>query len=174
MWVTLASGSELELESSQQVCTNTSVVGDQFAVTLTEPVVRANGTLIPSGATARGEVVSVSRTESGKGALGVRISSITFDGRTYPVSSRVTYTDLKMIKTGRRSGTSGKVATGAGLGAILGGAVGRDAKAAVIGAVGGAAAGAVLASRTTTGRARCLPDGGRITAELVEPLRIQL
>jgi hypothetical protein len=173
MWVTLASGSELELESGEQVCTNTSAVGHEFAVILTEPVVRANGTLIPSGATARGEVVSVSGGEAGKGALGVRISSITFDGRTYPMSSRVSYADLKTIKTGSRSGSAGKVATGAGLGAVLGGVLGRDAKAAVIGAAGGAAAGAVLASRTT-GRARCLPEGGRITAELVAPLRIQL
>lgn len=170
-WLVLPSGSELELESGERICTNTSNVGDVFDATLSEPVIRANGTVIPSGAVARGEVTSVNPGVGKKGEIAINIQSITFDGRTYPLSSRVTHADVKRIRTGSRS--AGKVAAGAGVGAILGQAIGRDARGTVIGATGGAAAGAVLAGRGRT-YSQCVPDGGRITAELVQPLRIQM
>jgi hypothetical protein len=55
----------------------------------------------------------------------------------------------------------------------MGGVIGRDAKSAVIGAAGGALAGA-LASRQTYRTDRCVPEGGRITTKLAEPLKIAL
>ena len=102
----------------------------------------------------------------------IRIESLTFDGNTYAVSTRVTRVDTKKIRT--KSGSSAtKVAAGAGIGAAAGGILGRDAKSAVIGAAGGAIAGAI-AGRSGGTYARCVPDGGHIVAELTEPLRIPL
>jgi hypothetical protein len=46
-------------------------------------------------------------------------------------------------------------------------------KSAVIGAAGGALAG-VLASRPSYRTDQCLPEGGRITMKLSEPLKIAL
>ena len=168
-WLILPVGSELELEAGQRICSNTAMAGDVFNATLTESVMRANGTIIPEGSSARGEVTSVGPDANSKMAM--RIQSLLIGGRTYQVSSRVTYAEVKRVRSG--SGRAAKVATGAAAGAVLGQVLGRNTKSTVIGAAGGAVSGAVLASRG--GRvAQCLPDGGRITAELTEPLRILL
>ena len=168
-WLILPAGSELELEAGQRICSNTAMAGDVFNATLTESVMRANGTIIPEGSSARAEVTSVGPDANSK--MSMRIQSLLIGGRTYQVSSRVTYAELKKVRSG--SGSAAKVATGAAAGAVLGQVLGRNTKSTVIGAAGGAATGAVLAGRS--GRvAQCLPDGGRITAELTEPLRILL
>ncbi|HVF39285.1 MAG TPA: glycine zipper 2TM domain-containing protein [Gemmatimonadaceae bacterium] len=169
----IAAGSELSLEAAQRVCTNTSNVGDRFEARLAESVTAANGTVIPRGATATGEVSSVRKNGDDDSALGFRLSSLSFAGRTYALNSEVTYAEMSTVRSQSRSGTASKVAIGAGAGAVLGRVLGRNTKSTVIGAVGGAAAGAVLASRTNT-VTRCVPDGGRITARLTEPLTIGL
>ena len=175
MWLIVPAGSQLELQADQRICTNASNVGDGFDATLAASVIRANGTVIPGGAAARGEVLSLAGVtgRNGKSEIGMRIESLTFNGRTYPVSSRVTYAEVKKVRTGSRGGKAGKIAAGAGVGAVLGQVLGRDAKATVIGAAGGAITGAVMAGRSGS-YAQCVPDGGRITAELTEPLRVQM
>ncbi len=175
MWLIVPAGSQLELQADQRICTNASNVGDGFDATLAASVIRANGTVIPGGAAARGEVLSLAgvTVRNGKSEIGMRIESLTFNGRTYPVSSRVTYAEVKKVRTGSRGGKAGKIAAGAGVGAVLGQVLGRDAKATVIGAAGGAITGAVMAGRSGS-YAQCVPDGGRITAELTEPLRVQM
>ena len=167
-WLVLPAGSELEFEVDQQIC---SANGSDFNATLAESVVRANGTVIPDGAAARGAIVSLASANS-TAAPQLRIESLTFDGNTYAVATRVTRADMKKIRT--KSGSSAtKVVAGAGIGAAAGGILGRDAKAAVIGAAGGAIAGAI-AGRSGGTYARCVPNGGHIVAELTEPLRIPL
>src|SRR5688572_769936 len=169
----VAAGSELDLQAERRVCTNTANVGDRFDAVLVNQVPGANGTVIPKGATAVALVSSIQRdkVQSG-GGIDIEIESISFDGRTYPVSSRVTDTQLDKVRSGSRGGDLAKVAAGAVLGAGAGQVVGRDTRSTVIGAAGGAAAGAVLAGRSTTFNA-CVPNGGRIIAELVRPLTIQ-
>jgi hypothetical protein len=169
----VAAGSELDLQAERRVCTNTANVGDRFEAVLVNQVPAANGTVIPKGATAVALVSSIERdkVQSG-GGIDIQIESISFDGRTYPVSSKVTDTQLDKVRSGSRGGDLAKVAAGAVLGAGAGQVVGRDTRSTVIGAAGGAAAGAVLAGRSTTFNA-CVPNGGRIIAELVKPLTIQ-
>lgn len=169
----VAAGSELDLQAERRVCTNTASVGDRFEAVLVNQVPGANGTVIPKGATAVALVSSIQRdqVQSG-GGIDIQIESISFNGRTYPVSSRVTDTQLDKVRSGSRGGDLAKVAAGAVLGAGAGQVVGRDTRSTVIGAAGGAAAGAVLAGRSSTVNA-CVPNGGRIIAELVQPLTIQ-
>lgn len=168
-------GFELELEAGQRICTNTSRIGDGFSARIADDVVGPLGTVIPKGTSATGEILSLTKNngENGKSPIGIRIESITIDGRTYPVSSQVTYARLNKSRTRSRGGNAGKVAAGAGIGAVLGQVLGRNAKSTVIGAAGGAVAGAVVAARTRDFEA-CVPEGGRIRAELTEPLKIQL
>ena len=170
----VSAGSELALEAGQRVCTNSNSVGDRFEARLAEPLTAGNGTVIPRGATAVGEVSSLSARGAGAdgSAIGLRINSLIFGGRTYALNSKVTYTQVDRVRSASRSGSVGKVAAGAGIGAVLGQVLGRSTKSTVIGAAGGAAAGAVLASRSTASFERCVPDGGRITARLTEPLTI--
>jgi hypothetical protein len=165
---TIPAGRELALASDQRVCASMSRVGDTFDAHVAEDVVGPIGVVIPKGAIAHARVVA------NKGDVDIDIESLSFAQHDYSVESLVTYTE--MVKVGYKSHRATRnAATGAGLGAVVGGVAGRDIKSAVIGAAGGAVAG-VLASRSTgsTKRDQCIPAGGEITARLVAPLKVAL
>jgi len=65
-----------------------------------------------------------------------------------------------------------KVATGAVIGAIAGQIFGHHTKSTVIGAATGAAAGAVVAGATGKYDG-CVPNGGRISLKLTQPMQVQ-
>lgn len=164
-------GSDIHLTSDERVCSSTSKIGDTFTSRVSEDMVGPLGVVIPKGATATGEVFSKqndSRTNS-DADVGIRIQSLTFGGHTYPITSLVTSSDVH--RAHRSHASAGKVIAGAGIGAVLGRVAGGSTKSTIIGAVGGAAAGAVVANRTAKSE-HCIPDGGRITARLTEPLRV--
>ena len=168
-------GSEISLAAGQRVCTNTNSVGDKFTAQIADPVMGANGTVIPAGATA---TVAISSLQQSKRAgddieIGLRVESISFGGKTYQVTSETTYAQVDKVRAESRSDDVKKVATGAAIGAVLGQIFGGKTKSTVIGAAGGAAAGAVIASRNANYDG-CVPSGGRITIRLTEPLTIQL
>ena len=167
-------GSEISLASRQRICTSTNSVGDRFTAQISTPVMGANGTVIPVGATA---VVSISSLRKSEGSgesieIGLTVESISFEGRTYTVSSETTYAEVDRVRAQSRGDDARKVATGAAIGAVLGGILGGKTKTAVIGAATGAAAGAVVANRNADYDG-CIPEGGRITIKLNEPLTIQ-
>ena len=114
-WLLLPAGSEIELESEQQICNADS--GDGFEAVVAEDVIMANGVMIPEGAIARGAVVAGSGNQPV-----LDVEWITFGGRMYQVNTRVTHVD----------------------------------------------------SKRTRSKSYCIPDGGRIIAELTSPLRIRL
>ena len=170
----VSAGSEIALASGQRICTNTNSVGDRFTAQIANPVMGANGTVIPVGATA---VVTISSLKKSQQAsdnieIGLTVESISFDGRTYAVSSETTYAEVDRVRAQSRSDDVRKVATGAAIGAVLGRVLGGKTKSTVIGAATGAAAGAVVASRNADFDG-CVPSGGRITIRLSESLTIQ-
>lgn len=170
----VSSGSEIALSAGQRICTNTNSVGDRFTAQIADPVMGANGTVIPVGATATVSVTSLHKSErSGDNIeIGLRVESITYGGKTYPVSSDVTYAQVDRIRAESRGDDVKKVVTGAAIGAVLGQILGRRTKSTVIGAATGAAAGAVVANRNANYDG-CVPSGGKITIRLTEPLTIQ-
>lgn len=170
----VSTGTEISLTAGQQVCTNTNSVGDRLTAQIANPVMGANGTVIPVGATAIVSITSLHRsTKSGENIeLGLRVESISYAGKTYPVSSETTYAQVDKVRTS--NGDAGrKVATGAAIGAVLGQILGHKTKSTIIGAGAGAAAGAVMANRDADYDG-CVPVGGRITIRLTEPLTIQV
>lgn len=170
----VSSGTEIALTAGQRVCTNTNSVGDKLTARIANPVMGANGTVIPVGSTAIVTITSLNRsTKSGENIeIGLRVESISYAGKTYPVTSETTYAQVDRVRTG--NGNAGrKVATGAAIGAVLGQILGHKTKSTVIGAATGAAAGAVLANRDADYDG-CVPEGGSITIRLTEPLTIQL
>lgn len=171
----VSTGSEISLAAGQRVCTNTNSVGDRFTAQVSDPVMGANGTVIPAGATATVSISSLhqSRNSSDNIEIGLRVESITFGGRTYQVTSETTYAQVDRVRAQSRGDDVKKVATGAAIGAVLGQIFGGKTKSTVIGAAGGAAAGAVIANRNANYDG-CVPTGGRITIRLTEPLTIQL
>jgi hypothetical protein len=171
----VSTGTEIALSAGQQVCTNTNAVGDRITAQVADPVMGANGTVIPVGATAVVEITSLKKSErSGDDIqVGLRVASISYGGKTYPVSSETTYAQVDRVREESRGDDAKKVVTGAAIGAVLGQILGHKTKSTVIGAGAGAAAGAVIANRNANYNG-CVPSGGRITIRLTEPLTIQL
>jgi hypothetical protein len=171
----VSTGTEIALSAGQQVCTNTNSVGDRFTARVADPVMGANGTVIPVGSTAVVEITSLKKSERAGDNIevGLRVASISYGGKTYAVSSETTYAQIDRVREESRGDDAKKVVTGAAIGAVLGQILGHKTKSTVIGAGAGAAAGAVIANRNANYNG-CVPTGGRITIRLTEPLTIQL
>jgi hypothetical protein len=171
---TIAGGSEISLYSGQRVCTNTYAVGDRFTASVAESVQGSNGVSIPAGATAVIEVTSAKRSDNANDDIVFEfvVRSIAFNGKTYPVSSTVTYAQVDKVRDASASNDVKKVATGAVIGAIAGQIFGKRTKSTVIGAATGAAAGAVVAG-VTAKYDGCVPSGGRISLTLSEAMVVQ-
>lgn len=169
---TVSVGSSMSFYSGQKVCTNTNAVGDRFTAQIAEPVQGSNGVVIPAGATAVVEITTLHRSQrsSDNIEIGLRVASITFNGKTYPVISEVSYAQVEKVRG--ESNTTGDAIKGAAIGAVLGQILGHRTKSTVIGAVGGAAAGAVIGAANAKVDG-CVPSGGRITVKLTQPLVIQ-
>jgi hypothetical protein len=170
----VSSGSEIALSSGQRICTNTNNVGDRFTAQIADPVMGGNGTVIPAGATAQVEITTLSKSQGDgdKIEVGLRVESVSFGGKTYPVIAETTYAQVDRVRAESRSADTKKVLAGAAIGAVLGQIFGGKTKSTVIGAAGGAAAGAVVANRNAKYDG-CVPSGGRITIRLTQPLTIQ-
>ena len=163
----IAAGSTLNLSSSSRICTNTNKVGDRFTATVREAVTGSNGAVIPAGASAQVEVTQLKRSENANDnvVMGFRVVSVSFGGRTYPVSATTSYAQVDKVKNQPSSKDAQKVATGAAIGAIAGQILGKNTKSTVIGGAVGAAAGAGAAAATANYEG-CVPSGGRITVTL--------
>jgi hypothetical protein len=171
---TIASGAEISLYSGQRVCTNTYAVGDRFTASVAESVQGSNGVAIPAGATAVIEVTSTKRSENSNdnAQIDFVVRSIAFNGKTYPIDATVTSAQVEKVRNGDASGDGKKVAAGAIIGAIAGQIFGHSTKSTVIGAATGAAGGAVVAG--VTGKYDgCVPNGGRISLKLTQPMVVQ-
>jgi hypothetical protein len=163
----------LSLYAGQKVCTNTNAVGDRFTAQISEPVQGSNGAVIPAGASAVVTITSLKRSERANAdiEIGLRVESITFNGKTYPVTSEVSYAQVEKVRG--ESNTGSDAVKGAAIGAILGQILGHRTKSTVIGAAGGAAAGAVIGAANAKVDG-CVPSGGRITVKLTQPLVVQV
>ena len=87
----IPSGSSLSLRSNARVCTNTYQPGQTFSATTTSAVSGSNGATIPAGATVQLEVTQLKRSENmnDKIVMEFAVKSVSFGGRTYPVSGSV-------------------------------------------------------------------------------------
>jgi len=170
---TVSVGSSLSFYSGQKICTNTNAVGDRFTAQISEPVQGSNGAVIPAGASAVVTITSLKRSDRSNSniEIGLRVESITFNGKTYPVTSEVSYAQVEKVRG--ESNTGSDAIKGAAIGAVLGQILGHRTKSTVIGAAGGAAAGAVIGAANAKVDG-CVPSGGRITVKLTQPLVVQV
>jgi len=172
---TIASGSELSLRSNSRVCTNTYTDGQTFSATVANAVTGTNGASIPSGATVTLEVTQLKRSENAndKIIMEFAVKSVSFGGKTYPVSGTVANADVERVRNQPKSKDVQKVATGAAIGAIAGQILGKNTKSTIIGAAAGAAGGAATAAATANYEG-CVPDGGSIAVNLTAPLQVRV
>jgi hypothetical protein len=154
---TIPSGTDLALRSNSRVCTNTYTVGQTFSATVANAVSGSNGASIPSGATVTLEVTQLKRSENAndKIIMEFAVKSVSFGGKTYPVSGTVANADVERVRNQPKSKDVQKVATGAAIGAIAGQILGKNTKSTIIGAAAGAAAVPARRRRRRTTRAAC-------------------
>ena len=169
----IGAGTSITLTSGTKVCTNTHKTGDRFTATVAETVVGSNGATIPAGAQAVVQVGTMKKSENVNDpvVMSFNVISITFSGRTYPVTGTVTTAQVEKIRTSSKSSDAKKVAAGAAIGAIAGQVLGKDTKSTVIGAAAGAAAG-TAAAVATGDYDGCVNPGGRIVVRLDSPMTI--
>ncbi|HEY3257821.1 MAG TPA: hypothetical protein VGJ64_03125, partial [Gemmatimonadaceae bacterium] len=115
---TIAAGSSLNLASNSRVCTNTNRVGQRFTATVSESVTGSNGATIPAGATATIEITELKRSENVNDnvVMGFRVVSVSFGGKTYPVTATTNYARVEKIRNEPKSKDVQKVVGGAAVG----------------------------------------------------------
>ena len=172
---TIASGAALSLRSNARVCTNTYTPGQSFTATVADAVSGSGGASIPAGATVNLEVVNLKRSENATDHIVMEfaVKSVSFGGKTYPVSATIGDTQIDKVRNEPKSKDIQKVVGGAILGGIAGRILGGGTKGTVIGAGAGAAAGAGVAAGTANYEG-CVPDGGSINITLNSPVQVKL
>ncbi len=163
----IAAGTRIALTSNQKVCTNTNKVGDRFTATVAQSVTGSNGAVIPAGATAVVRITELKRSENANDQIrvGLDVVSVSFGGKSYPVSARTAEADIARVRNSSTENDAKKVIGGAVIGAIAGQILGKDTKGTVIGAASGAAAGTAAAAATANFEG-CLNEGARMTIVL--------
>ncbi|HYW31767.1 MAG TPA: hypothetical protein VE869_09695 [Gemmatimonas sp.] len=171
---TVSAGTGMTFASNSKVCSNTQPVGEKFTASLSQTVSATNGIDIPEGATGTFEVTEARTAGNSNGttSLGVRLVSVTFGGRTYPVESSTQSVATTRVRSASRGDDAKKVAGGAIIGAIAGQVIGKNTKGTVIGAAAGAAAGTAAAAATGN-YDTCLNSGGTVSVRLDGPITVR-
>jgi len=164
--VEVPSGTEMDVRLTNSLNSGTVQVEDRFEGTTLVDLSINGRTVIPAGAVMRGVVSSVEpATRTNRTAkMTVSFDQVTVNGRMYPIRGTVT----QAIQGEGIKGETGRIATGAGAGAILGGILG-GVKGAVLGAVIGG--GGITAA--TEGKEIDLPQGTVLRVRLDSPVSIQ-
>jgi outer membrane lipoprotein SlyB len=168
MGITLQAGTNLVVRTIDAVDSQTASVGQNFAGSLDEPVVDADGRmLIPRGADVTLKLVDAKQSGkiSGRTELALSLMSVRVNGQMVDIQTQ-TITEKSTNRAGRSAGTIGGGAIG---GAILGSIIGGG-KGAAIGAGAGAAGGAAVELATSGQRVR-VPSETRLTFVLDNPVR---
>jgi len=164
--VEVPSGTEMDVRLTNNLNSGTTQVEDRFEGTTLVDLNINGRTVIPAGAVMRGVVSSVEpATRTNRTAkMTVSFDQVTVNGRAYPIRGTVT----QAIQGEGIKGETGRIATGAGAGAILGGILG-GVKGAVLGAVIGG--GGITAA--TEGKEIDLTQETVLRVRLDSPVSIQ-
>jgi len=164
--VEVPSGTEMDVRLTNALNSGTVQVEDRFEGTTLVDVNINGRVVIPAGSVMRGVVSSVEpATRTNRTAkMTVSFDQLTVNGRMYPIRGTVT----QAIQGEGIKGETGRIATGAGAGAILGGILG-GVKGAVLGAVIGG--GGITAA--TEGKEIDLPQGTVLRVRLDSPVTVQ-
>jgi hypothetical protein len=164
--VTIPSGTSLAVELRTTVASNTSAAEDRVQGVLRRPIVVDGEEIVPAGAEVSGVVTEAlpSARVKGRARLALRFNSITIDDAPTTIGTAA----IARLAPATKKDDAGKIAAGAGAGAIIGAITGGK-KGAVVGTVvgGGAGTGVVLATR---GDEVTLASGTALTTTLTRPL----
>jgi hypothetical protein len=167
--VNVAAGTALTIRIDQTISAKHSRAGEKFTGEIVDPVSDANGkVVIAKGSTVGGEVVVAHKRGHFKGAstLELRLTSLTLDGKEYPLETR----DMRERKKGKGKRTAAMIGGGAGLGMLIGG-VASGGTGLVIGGLAGAGAG-TLGAGLTGNRDLVIPAESIVHFKLADDLEI--
>jgi BON domain len=166
--VTVDSGTAVSVRLTDPIDTGRNRVGDTFNGTLDSPIYSGDEIAVPAGASVQGRIVELqdSGRFSGRPELGLELTSLAVNGRTYQLHTN------QYTKQGNSQGsrTAKTVGAGAGIGALIGAIAGGGKGAAIGAAVGAAGGGGVQAARGT--QAIHLGSEARLRFELASPLSV--
>jgi hypothetical protein len=164
--IEIPAGTELDARLQAPLNSGTAQVEDRFEATTLVDVNGSGRVLIPAGSVLRGVVTAVEpATRTNRTAkMTVSFDQVTVNGRAYPIRGTVS----QAIQGEGIKGETGRIATGAGVGAILGGILGGG-KGALLGVLIGG--GGITAA--TEGKEVELPQGAVLRVRLDSPVAIQ-
>ena len=168
-------GSTFSVRLNEEVSTRSHSVGETFTATLSEPLIASNGTtLIPAGATVRGQVTESRKSgRAGEEAyIGITFTSVSYDGDTYPIDASTVNVPSKLVSRDSNVEKVAKVGGGAAIGAVVGRVIGGGTKGTIAGAAIGAAAGTAVAMGTADVD-RVIPAGSQVTVRLDSSVRVE-
>jgi hypothetical protein len=168
--VTVPAGTELALEMTSAVSSESAQIETPVTARLRNAVVINGDTAIPAGTVVSGTVTDVERSGRVKGLAHLsfafneaRMNGGREDIRTNPVTFQAEAT---------KGEDATKVGIGAGAGAILGGILGGKKGAGKGAIAGGAVGGGVVAA--TRGKEVVVAEGTNVTATLAQPLTLRI
>jgi hypothetical protein len=168
--VTVPEGTAIAVVLDQALSTNGSHSGEEFAATLSEPIVIDGATIAPKDARVKGRVLEA--VESGRlqtpAKISLTLSSVQIGGSWHDIETGQMTLQGKSHKTRDIEIIGG----GSALGAIIG-AVAGHGKGAAIGAAAGAGAG--VAGAAATGKKDItLPAEARLSFKLRQPFTVNV
>jgi len=166
--VTVPANTILTVRTIDSIDSKTNHAGEVFKASLDAPIVADDRVIVPAGADAYLKLVSSSSAGrmTGRSELGLELSSIVFQGKTYTVAS----SDVKQSGASRGKRTAETIGGGAALGALIGAVAGGGKGAAIGAAVGGGAGTGVQVF--TKGQQVKIPSETRLDFTLQQPLEI--
>jgi hypothetical protein len=149
-------------------------VGDTVTATIASDVRdNAGRVVIPAGSEVTLKVTAIKESENKSdktGTLTVKPTSVSINGRSYPISASISKVDTRLEGRKTNAGDIAKPAAGAAVGAVVGRVLGGSSKGAIIGGVLGGAVGTQRAIETKD-RDVVLPAGTTVTVVLDETFR---
>jgi hypothetical protein len=165
---TLPRGTRLEVRLTQTIDVKHVQAGDHFNGVLAQPVVDGNTVLVPSGASAEGEVLVAHRRGhfKGRSVMALTLTRLDVNGTQY----RIDTTNLARTKKGKGKRSAAFIGGGAGMGMLIGG-IATGGVGLLVGGLAGGGAGA-LGAAFTGNRDISIPAESVVTFRLQDALTL--